>query len=149
VIEELRKLRALRLDVVSLKAEIAEREKELATTQAGQALAKAKSKCAALKEDVFIVETKIKEAAVEAYLDEDNKRPWPGVNIKMFKVLLCESTEVEDWCREFAPCLLIVDQGAYRKAFDTLPGAPGKMVVEPRAQIDRDLSKAAGCWSLE
>ncbi len=146
MIDNLRVLRGLRKDVGLFKAEMAELEEKLAATPAGQALAEKRKICGALKEDIYVVETEIKEAAIKAYIDTGKKRPWPGVNIKMFSELLYSGKEVENWCREFAPCLLTVNWYIYKKAHATLPGAPGTSQEQPRAQIDRDLSKAADRW---
>lgn len=147
----LTKVRNLRRRVVALRAK--EREQRALTevaqlvlescTQwttlkaAEKALAKATDKRAK-------TESLLRLAAVEEYKACGNKNPVPGVHVKVMHKLEYSICEATAWAQEHAPTLIwaMLHVKTFEKVAPTMPGAPIKVLDEPKGFLDPDLSEA-------
>jgi len=91
-------------------------------------------------------ETLAKQAALETYDETQDKRPLPGVEIKVFHKVYYNPKDALAWCRANAPNLLVLDAKRFEKGIidGTLldvPGAVAEIALEPRAQLASDLSE--------
>lgn len=80
-----------------------------------------------------------------------NKKPFEGVEVKLWDVAAFNATEAEQWCRVNMPALLILNGKAYEKVLReransetlkaVLPDMPGDVTEEPKTSLGRDLSQ--------
>ena len=82
--------------------------------------------------------TALRGEAVRLYEETGNKRPAPGVGIRVYRHLRYDMQEAANWCWRNAPALLMLDTKAFEKTAITL-GAPVEEVEEVTAIIAKEL----------
>ena len=90
-------------------------------------------------------ETLAKQEALAEYDETQDKRPLPGVEIKVFKVVEYEELAATMWCQSNAPTMLKLDAKRFERFVKedilNIPAHVAKVVEEPRAQLASDLSE--------
>lgn len=86
-----------------------------------------------------IAERELKERALVFYEETKEKKPVDKVEIKIFKRLKYDATEVLAWCKRNSPALLIVNKKPFEKAAVEI-GAPVEVTEEAKCTIGTDLS---------
>jgi hypothetical protein len=99
-----------------------------------QGLLRRKVKLDAVVSEIDVLEKSIREAALANYATTKDKNPVPGLTIKIFKKLVYDVKEAEEWARIKAPAVFKFNISAFEKVATEL-GAPVKEEEEPRAQI--------------
>lgn len=85
-------------------------------------------------------EENLREATLEAYQETGNKRPAPGVGIRIIKVCKYDPDEAKRWAIQKGACLKL-DEAAYKAAmikcifFDM----PGTVKEDAQATIAKEL----------
>lgn len=93
-------------------------------------------------------EASVREAATAAFKADGNRRPFPGVEVKVFPTLVYEERDAFQWALEHQIALTLD-----KRVFEGIAAGPAGQsqsmgfvgqYEEPRAQIARDLSKVLG-----
>lgn len=145
-------LRKRLAEVARLRRALADAELEAETAKEVLALTE-EARLATLAEEAER-EAKVKLAEAEAAakvealaeFDGSNKRPLPGVEIKVFHKVYYNPKDALAWCRANAPNLLVLDAKRFEKGISDgtlldVPGAVAEIALEPRAQLASDLSE--------
>jgi hypothetical protein len=90
--------------------------------------------------DVLDADEALRAAALRTYEGAQDKHPHPAVTVKLFTALEYETEEALGYCREHLPKALKLDKRAFEKVARVVEPTFVTFIVEPRAQIDRDLS---------
>jgi hypothetical protein len=105
-------------------------------------------KRSALDDQIKTEEVFIRKFAVDTYVNTGNKKPAPGIQIKIVEKLTYDEAEGVKWAIENnAPGVLKIAKAKFNKAMkgEAAKGAAPlfvKMTKEPQAQISTDLRKA-------
>jgi len=93
-----------------------------------------------LKESLIIEEETLREMTIIAYQETGNKKPAPGVSVRMTKKAEYNATEALLWAKKHDACLSL-DEKAYKTALiaGIFADAPGRVVEEPQATIAKEL----------
>jgi len=84
----------------------------------------------------------VRSTAEEHYNGTGEKEAWAGVKIKLYTVVEYDVKEAEQWAKENAPYMLLLNHHAFEKAAKVnLTGMVATVKKEPRATIARDLSQ--------
>jgi hypothetical protein len=93
-------------------------------------------------EDVHRAEATVRIAAVETYFATLNKKPAPGVQIRLYREIDYDPVQLLTWCKTNAPTLVVESlKDGFLKAVEKLPGAPIDITDNPRPLIAADLSQ--------
>lgn len=96
-----------------------------------------------VKADIERLSEDIKLEALEEFNGTKNKKPFDGVEIKVFTVVnITDERKAREWCMQnFRPALKL-DVKVFEKAAKdgNVPDELAKVELEPRAQIAADLS---------
>ena len=93
-------------------------------------------------QDVQRAEAAVRIAAVETYFATLNKKPAPGVQIRLYRGIDYDPVQLLTWCKTNAPTLVVESlKDGFLQAVKNLPGAPIDITDEPRPQIAADLSQ--------
>jgi len=131
-----RELALNRQQLDEAKAELTRRKVEFE-----EANAELIQQCQALTEQVAEGEARVRSEAL-AQWDGKNKRPVPGVSIRIKKQLEYDKTEALEWVMEKGLRQLIrLDTRAFEKAAPSLQPECVKINEVPQATIARDLSE--------
>jgi hypothetical protein len=135
-------LARLREEADGLSVVVAAAEEELDQTPQACALAEAKDALNAKKVEIRAVEEEVRKFAIGAYEESGEKRPAPGVQVKVYSRIRYEVDRAMDWCKEYAPTFIreTLDTKSFEKVAPNLVGAPVTVEEEPRATIATDLS---------
>jgi hypothetical protein len=121
--------KAERADVLVNTAQTA-----LDDTDEAKALAALKEQRATDRKLLAEMEATIKDEAVDYFVATGERKPVPGVTIKMFRVAFYDKDAAETWIRASAPALLVPDWKAFVKTAAEL-GGPITWKDDPQAQI--------------
>ncbi len=94
-----------------------------------------------LRQEAVVAE-RAKSLALAQYEASGDKRPEPGVAIRVYRRPVYDMATVIAWCKAQAPAFVreVLDAKAFEKVALELPGAPVEAVSEARAFVDQDLS---------
>ena len=137
----LQELAQARMNLDSSTEDVAMRQTALENTTAYECLAAAKEWQRRDREEIDRLTFQVREAALAAYAEDGNKKPCPGIQIKLYSVVEFDEAEALAWCRDYGGSLLRLDMKAFEKAAPALHGAPISITQEPRVTIARDLSE--------
>ena len=127
----------------SFRNELAGLQDSLALAQGEfeKTVAPIRTRMAELKEQITFAEEVIQAQSLEAYEKHQDKKPLPGVSVKVFMVLKYEEEKALNWAVSKGMCLSLD-----KKAFEKVASAAGlefvEQVEEPRVQISKDLTEA-------
>ncbi|MCK9571163.1 hypothetical protein M0R72_19595 [Candidatus Pacearchaeota archaeon] len=95
---------------------------------------------AQISKDLAEEEARLRELTLAAYQETGNKKPTPGVGIRVVKKAEYEPGEALTWAKKHDACLTL-DEKAYKTALiaGIFADAPGKVVEEPQATIAKEL----------
>lgn len=103
-----------------------------------------------LKEAESAADADLRDEVLKVYAaDLDNKKPLPGLEIKLWDVMDFDKAEAEVWARQNMPALLVLDTSAYKKVLKEVAASkvlssviimPGVVRQEPKVSVARDLS---------
>ena len=130
---------AAREGMATMDAEIAKVHEEMAATQLGQRLACYEETREALRAKANETEAALREEAVSVYRATGDKKPAPGVGIRVMTRKVYSEKNAIVWCRTYAP--VCIKEVLDKKAFEAL--SPEDIVTiqeEPTATIAKDLS---------
>ena len=127
-------LAEMRANIASRAILIEERERLLAETPIAVKLAALQEAQAAARKLLADMETTIRTEAAEYFAATGEKKPVPGVTIKMFRVARYDRDAAQAWIRSSAPALLVPDWKAFEKTAADM-GGPIEWAEEPRALI--------------
>lgn len=133
--DQIRKVRDLRALHVSMKMGID--KKWAAYVKENEKLLTSEAAC---KKTLGEEESRLREFTLATYQETGNKKPAPGVGIRIVKVCEFDPTEAKKWAIEKGACLML-DETAYKAAltkgiFDCMPGTVKEV---PQATIGKDL----------
>jgi len=96
-----------------------------------------------IKKDLAEEEARLRELTLAAYQETGNKKPAPGVGIRMVKNAEYNATEALTWAKKHDACLAL-DEKAYKTALiaGIFADAPGKVTEEAQATISKTLEVA-------
>jgi len=106
----------------------------------GQLLSGLKSKLTELDTEVAATEEAIRAEAVSQFKATGSRRPHPAVEIKMFKQAIYDAQMALEYARQHIPVAVKLDGKKFEKAALGLDLEFVEILVEPRAQIARDLA---------
>lgn len=135
LIDQIEHVRILRGDLESRTQDL--HEKQVAFNQENAVLIEEKCK---LADACSQAEAKLRELTLDAYRATGNKKPAPGVGIRITKSVEYDPTEARKWASSKGACLML-DAKAFeavvlKSVFDD---APGKVVERPQATIAKEL----------
>jgi hypothetical protein len=133
--QQIQKVRELRAEYESKTQELHERQVEFNQQHANLI----EAKCGAAS-DCAQEEARLREMTLAAYRATGNKKPAPGVSIRIVKVCEFEPVEAKKWAVSIGACLKL-DEAAYKAALTKgiFDGMPGTVNEVPQATIAREL----------
>ena len=132
ILAQVAQLRAVERDLVD---QVATLQSELDATPLYQQLAALREQHQAAKMAVSEAEAQARSAALAEYAASGERKPAPGIEIRLWQVVDFDEQAATDWCRVHAPNYLTVDAKRFREAASTLVGAPLVVRAEPRASL--------------
>ena len=109
------------------------------------------ARVADLKTALEVSEQQIRDAAVRFFDETGDKKPAPGVEIKLWDGVTYDPSAARTWCLVNMPALLVLNAAAYEKLFrevvssktlsSVIVGMPGLLITDSKASIARDLSQ--------
>lgn len=131
---EWERLQAARERRAVLRARVEALEAQMRATPEGRLLEEALREFRDAQTEEDEIERRIRRLAVELYLAYGDKKPHPGVAVKVRRVPRYNPEEAAAWCRQCLPEMLVLDEkrfGKYVLSIDgLLPLPPGVEVVE-------------------
>ena len=133
--DQIQKVRELRALHVSMKMGID--KKRAAWEKENEKLLTSEAAC---RKTLTEEEARLREFALTAYQETGDKKPAPGVGIRIVKVCEFDPTEAKKWAVSIGACLAL-DETAYKAAltkgiFDCMPGTVKEV---PQATISKEL----------
>jgi hypothetical protein len=122
------------------KSEITELKAEMDASPLGKRLKQVYQYLEVAKEDVASAEVKVREAAMDAYQNTDNKKPHGAVQVKMHTTVVYEQDAAFDYARNHLPQALTFNRRKFELAAKVLDLDFVTVLKEPRVSIARDLS---------
>jgi hypothetical protein len=147
--EQVRELARLRKEQDYRRSVMIDLQKRLEETPEYQVIIAYKPDVVSISEQVEEAETELRLAAVQSFLDTQDKRPHPALGIRVTKVVqVVDKNILADYCKEHLPQAYILDMKFVEKhakaVADTAP-LPGVEIVEtPSATVASDLSSYLG-----
>ena len=135
------RLAEARREMEAAKEQLAERQAFLEDAPIYHAVVFARDWLRESQEQIARLTTQLRLEALEVYEATGNKKPWPGVQIKMYTVVEFNEVEARNWCLEHADSFLKLDTTSFKKTAENLVGAPVTITREPRISIASDLSQ--------
>lgn len=139
LLEAVRNLAQARSREYAAKAALAEKRAAFDAENAALIAAEKEAKAA-----VTAAETTVRALAETDFNERHDKKPVPGVEIKLFKTLRYPADKALEWAKRTQMCL--IPEQLDTEAFEKVAGATTLDFVEygqdPRVQIAKDLEKA-------
>ena len=132
--EQLQQVKDLRTKKEAALAAVATQQDVVNKGEAYQELLRLKVTRDQITEATEAAEKALREAAVARYAETKDKAILPGLTIKIFKKLVYDVKEAEEWARVKAPAVFKFSAAAFEKVAVTL-SAPVTVVEDPRAEI--------------
>lgn len=143
--ERLAEVARLRWEAYSVETALAEAQNEVAKTPEARRVQALYETRKGITAALIEAETLAKQEALAEYDETQDKRPLPGVEIKVFKVVEYEELAATMWCQSNAPTMLKLDAKRFERFVKedilNIPAHVAKVVEEPRAQLASDLSE--------
>jgi hypothetical protein len=127
----------------SLRQELAGLQGNLAIAQDAfeQTVMTLRNRISELKEQIGFAEEVIEAQALDTYTKTQDKKPLPGVTVKIFKGLKYDEQKALAWAAEKKMCISLD-----KKAFEKVASAANldfvEQIEEPRVQVSKDLAEA-------
>jgi hypothetical protein len=131
-------------------AEEAEQIEYLELTETPQFIAhqEAQARTVEIEEMIAEVREKVNDLTLQAYLDTGNKKPAPGVGIRVYQKVQYDEDNAFEWCKVHLNTALKIDKRKLEKHLKAIRGtAPPEWVEyfeEPKPTISSDLLEYGG-----
>jgi hypothetical protein len=121
--------------VAEYRARIEEIEAEIEASPLGQALAHERAFLATALEGAALTDEDIRRTAVRAYEVDGDKRPHPGIGIRVMTRVEYDEAEALEHCRAHLPEALVLKRRTFEKVARLVPPSFVTLRQEPQATI--------------
>lgn len=128
-----------RNNIETIKQKKSVAEEVLAQTAEGRSFQSCVELLGKCQEQLSEAEDTLKSAVLEVYKETKERKPIDKVEVKIFKSLKYDALKALDWCRAFAPTLLMVNKKLFEKMAPDM-GGPVEVKEEPKCYVAKDLS---------
>ena len=138
-LHELAVLRQISEELASSCQEI---ETALQATELYHKLEAERERHAKIRALMETVDALVREWALRAFMETNNRKPMPGIELKEFKIVDFDPAKAMEWCATNAPVLIkhTLDASTFIKLAPGMANAPVTIRAEMRPMISRNLS---------